>query len=178
MERLEVTPLSGYDPVIGRWLWAMQEARKRTLALVANLPDELLDWGGPDGRENSIGSLLYHIAEAEMGWLWGDIKGYAQMPPEILVEFPFEPVDADTGRLSALTDIPLAEHVRRLERSRTVFLKEALNLALDDWQTPRRDAEDAGVEFTPEWALFHLIAHEMEHNEQISSLRSRWMSRM
>ena len=28
-----------------------------------------------DGNENAIGPLIYHIAEAEMGWLWGNIQG-------------------------------------------------------------------------------------------------------
>ena len=34
VERYEVSPLPGYDPARGRWLWAMQVARARTLGLV------------------------------------------------------------------------------------------------------------------------------------------------
>ena len=60
----------------------MQEVRRRRSSLVEGLDERLLDWEGPDGRENAIGILLYHIAEVEMAWLWGGIKGRSQMPPE------------------------------------------------------------------------------------------------
>ena len=83
MERYEVTPVPGYDPGIGRWLWAMEEARKRTLRLVQGLDQCTLDWESGDGNENVIGCLLYHIAEVEMGWLWGNIKGLAEMPADV-----------------------------------------------------------------------------------------------
>lgn len=56
MKRYEVTPLPGYDPVIGRWLWAMQRTRRRTLRLVEGIDQDLLDWPGPDGREHMIGT--------------------------------------------------------------------------------------------------------------------------
>lgn len=49
MKRYEVTPLPGYDLVIGRWLWAMQQTRKRTLRLVKDLDEDLLDGGGGAG---------------------------------------------------------------------------------------------------------------------------------
>ena len=73
---------------------------------------------GADGNENAIGPLIYHIAEAEMGWLWGNIKGLSQMPPDILAYFRFEPVDQETGRLTSILGVPLAEQLARLEKSR------------------------------------------------------------
>lgn len=173
MKRYEVAPLPGYDPVIGGWLWAMQQTRKRTLSLIENLDENLLDWEGPGERENSIGTLLYHIAEAEMGWLWWELKGHSGMPPEVERDFPFEPVDPETGWLTRVQGVPLSEHFRRLETSREVFLTEVKSLSLSDWRTPRLDPEHGAYEATPEWMLFHLIAHEAEHNEQISSLKSR-----
>ena len=60
---------AGYVPEIGRWLWAMNEVRRRTLRLVDALDQRVLDWEGPDGRENAIGTLLYHIALVEMSWV-------------------------------------------------------------------------------------------------------------
>ena len=175
MERYEVTPLPGYDAVGSRWLWAMQEARKRTLRLLEdeNLDQRRLDWGGPDGNENTIGSLLYHIAEVEMGWLWGNIKGRMQMPPDVLKDFPFEPECEETGRLTNVPGVPLEEHVARLERSRDVFLTEVKGLSTTEWQTLKPDPLDTTCEATPEWILYHLIEHEMEHNEQISAILSR-----
>lgn len=46
-----VTPVPAQDPEIGRWLWAMEEVRRRrTLKLVTGLDQRTLDWEGPDGR--------------------------------------------------------------------------------------------------------------------------------
>lgn len=72
--------------------------------------------------------------------------------------------------------VPLSEHVRRLRDSREVFLREVEGLTPAQWRTPLPDQEDDGCEFSPEWILFHLARHEMEHNEQISWLKSRWAS--
>lgn len=137
MRQYEVRPLPGHDPVIGSWLWAMQEVRRRRLSLVEGLDERFLDWEGPDGRENAIGNLLYHIAEVEMAWLWGAIKGRTQMPPEEFREFPIEPVDRDTGWLSRTRGVPLAEHLRRLGSCREVFLGEVRGLSPDYWRTMR-----------------------------------------
>ena len=175
MIRYEVTPLPGYDDVIGRWLWALQEARKRTLQLLQNAaPDQsVLDWDGPDGNENTIGSLLYHIAEVEMGWLWGNIKGLLEMPPDIQAAFPFESEYEATGRITSVPGVPLGEHLARLERSREVFLTEVRGMPATEWQTLKPDPLDSTYEATPEWILYHLIEHELEHNEQISAMLSR-----
>src|SRR2546422_10388052 len=75
MRQLQINPLDGYDSEIGRWMWALQDVRRRyTQRLVKDLDERLVDWEGPDGQENAIGSLLYHIALVEIGWLYGDVK--------------------------------------------------------------------------------------------------------
>ncbi len=89
MRLLQITPLDGYDPEVGRWLWALQDVRRRyTLRLVKDLDERLVDWEGPDGQENAIGSLLYHIAVVEMGWLYGDVKQMTELPPAVKPDFP------------------------------------------------------------------------------------------
>lgn len=106
---LEVKPLRGYEPEIGGWLWMMEQVRRRTLELVAGLDQETLDWEGPDGGENAIGSLLYHIALVEMSWLFLDIFEQ-EFPPEVKADFPHEMAD-DASRLARVPGVPLAEHL-------------------------------------------------------------------
>ena len=173
MDQYEVKPLPGFDPAAGRWLWAMEEARKRTLRLVQGLDQRALDWESPYSNDNAIGSLLYHIAEVEMGWLWGNVKGLTEMPPHILADFPFETEYEVTGRITTVRGVPREEHLARLEKSRSVFLEEVRGLTAAEWQTLQPDPLDDTYEATPEWILNHLIEHEMEHNEQISALVSR-----
>jgi hypothetical protein len=58
------------------WLWALQDVRRRyKLRLDQDLDPRLVEWEGPDGQENAIESLLYHIALVELGWHYGDLKG-------------------------------------------------------------------------------------------------------
>ena len=173
MKRYEVTPLPGYDLVIGRWLWAMQQTRKRTLRLVKDLDEDLLDWGGRMVGRTQSEPLLYHIAGVEMRLLWWELKGHSGMPPEIEEDFPSEAADPETGWLTRVRGIPLAEHVRRLERNREVFLAEVKGLSPERLANPATGPEHRAYAATPEWMLFHLIAHEAEHNEQISSLKCR-----
>lgn len=62
-EVLTLEPMAG-DPEVGRWLAAMEDARRATLRALEGLSDETLDWS-PDPASNSIGTLLYHIALVE-----------------------------------------------------------------------------------------------------------------
>ncbi len=174
VETLAIAPLEGYVPEIGRWMWAMSEVRRRTLRLVEGLDQRTLDWEGPDGRENAIGSLLYHIAMVEMGWLYRDVMGREDLPPALKPDFPFKMTEVDR-HLTRVLGVPLPKHVARLSRSREVFLEELRAISIDDWRRLRRPPDFATVnyELTPEWAVFHLVEHEAGHAFQISSLKAR-----
>ena len=173
-ETLAVSGLEGYAPEIGRWMWALQEVRRRTLRLVKDLDERILDWEGPDGRENAIGSLLYHIALVEMSWLYGDVMQRDDLPSTLKPDFPFGMQEAD-GHLTRVLGVPLAAHVARLNRSREVFLQEFRAISPDEWRRLRRphDFEKVNYEVTPEWAVFHLVEHEAGHAFQISALKAR-----
>ncbi len=176
MRQLQITPLGGYEPEIGRWLWALEDVRRRyTLQLVNDLDERLVDWEGPDGQENTIGSLLYHIALVEMGWLYGDVQHSTEPPPGVKQDFPFPPLQQDGKRLTRVLGVPLTEHVGRLNRSRDVFLRELRTVSVQDWRRLRRLHHFLKVDYdaTPEWAVFHLIEHEAGHAFQISSLKAR-----
>ena len=107
VEGYEVSPLPGFDPAIGGWLWALEEARARTVRLVRGVDQRMLDRESPDANENAIGSLPYRIAEVEMGWLWNNIRGLAEMPPDILAEFTLESAYEETGRITTGPGVPL-----------------------------------------------------------------------
>jgi len=167
VRQLQITPLNGVDPEIGRWLWALQDVRRRyTMRFLKDLDERLVDWEGPDGQENAI---------VELGWLYGDLKGLTDLPPAVKPDFPFPSREPDRNHLTRVLGVPLAEHVARLDRSREVFLKEFQGMSTDDWRRLRRppDFEEVNYEVTPEWAVFHLVEHEAGHAFQISSLKAR-----
>lgn len=148
----------------------MEQVRRRTLELVSRLDQETLDWEGPDGMENAIGSLLYHIALVEMSWLFLDIFE-KDFPPEVKADFQHEMADAE-GRLTRVPGVPLADHLGRLERSRAIFLEKFRAISPGEWRRLRHPS-DVDYAVTPEWTVFHLIEHEAGHAFQISALKAR-----
>jgi uncharacterized damage-inducible protein DinB len=166
---LQVSPLRGYHADIGRWLWALQDVRRITHRAVDGLDGAALDWRGPDGSENSIGSLLYHVAGVEMGWLFHDVLG-GSLPDDVETELPFELWTDD-----ALTHVggrPLEEHLGRLERTRAVFLEQVRGMDEADFRRLNAPAGE-DYEVTLEWVLYHLVEHEAGHAYQMRSLRRR-----
>ena len=71
-DQLLITPLTGYDPPIGRWLWLLDDSRRRTVEVLAGMAESALDWR-PDEEANTIGTLLYHIVAIELDWLYVEI---------------------------------------------------------------------------------------------------------
>src|SRR5687767_12655779 len=127
---LQVQALPDFEPAIGRWLWALEEVRRRTLRLAQDLKQHTLDWQGPGGDENSIGSLLYHIGIIEISWLYMDIL-QIEIPPALHHDFALEATDA-SGRLVHVPGLPVQEHLGRLNRSREYFLRALRDLTAED----------------------------------------------
>ncbi|WP_417377054.1 DinB family protein [Gimesia maris] len=169
---LKIDPLEARDPEIGRWLWALAEVRQRMLRLVQDCDLQLLDWRGPDGRENSIGSLLYHIAIVELSWLYLDLLRQ-EFPPEVNELLPI-PMADEEGNVSQVSDMSLTEHLNRLHATREIAFSIFQKMDLPEWRRLRPPVNEQNYETTPEWAIFHLIEHEAGHAFQISSLLRRW----
>jgi uncharacterized damage-inducible protein DinB len=167
---LQVEALPGYEPEIGRWLWALEEVRRGTLATVQGLDQRVLDWEGPKGGENSIGSLLYHIALVEVDWLFTDILE-EEIPADLAADFPYPMADGQR-RLARVPHLPLVDHLARLARSRAVLLRALRAMSLAEWRLLRAPG-DGDYRVTPEWAVFHLIEHEAGHLFQIRALKAR-----
>lgn len=169
---LKINPLPAATPEIGRWLWALAEVRQRTLRQIADIDQRLLDWRGSGGAENSVGSLLYHIALVEMSWLYLDLL-QQEFPPEVNNLFPF-PMADEAGKVSHVPGVTLQEHLHRLTTTREIALSRFQQMTPDEWHRLRPPVNDQSYETTPEWAVFHLIEHEAGHAFQISSLKARW----
>jgi hypothetical protein len=59
-EHLIVDIYLSQAPEIGRWLWALQDARQRTMEELGRLTPAMIDWL-PGNNESSIGTVLYHM---------------------------------------------------------------------------------------------------------------------
>jgi len=164
--RVVNTYLSG-EPEIGRWLWAFQDTRRRTLRELDGLTQPIIDWL-PENDESSIGTVLYHIALIEADWLYTEVLEQS-VPSAVLALFPFDHRD-NQGRLTQVSGMNLAQHLQRLEKVRERSLEAYQEMSLLDFRRPRPLPD---YDVTPEWVLHHLIQHEAEHRSQIGSLRAR-----
>ena len=165
-QRLIIAP-SGYEPAIARWVWALEDTRRRTKQSLASIKAEAIDWLPVDGK-NSIGTILYHLVAIEMAYLYEDILelGWSDDLESLLIY----DIREDDGRLTGVQSESLEKHLNRLDAGRTLLLNALGQMSLTDFQRVRRCKD---YDITPEWTLHHLMQHEAEHRGQIGELRLR-----
>jgi uncharacterized damage-inducible protein DinB len=163
---LLVHPVPGFPPAVGTALWMLADTRRRTIDAVDGLADADVD-RVPGGLDNSIGSLLYHLAAIEADWLYADILQVAY-PAWMDDWFPLD-VREEDGRLTPVPGFTVAQHLERLTTVRRHLLEDLADLTDADYRTER--GVESGIT-TPEWVLHHLRQHEAEHRGQIQSIRS------
>ena len=165
-EQLVVQPAAGYAQSLATALWRLQDARARTLNALKQVSEGEVDWQA-DGLQNSIGTLLYHIAAIELDWLHEEVL---QQPwtPAIESLFPY-PVRDEDGHLHPVRQVSLREHLERLAQTRQHFLSSVQAMTEADY---RRARELPRYAVSPEWVLHHLAQHEAEHRGEILTIRT------
>ena len=156
---------AGFDPVIGRIAAMLTNTRSRLLrdledVVVAEL-DPTPEWG-----PNSIGTLLYHIAAAELRWTFSSLRETDRFPDGREAWFPVETRD-DAGRLSPVVD-QLDRHLARLEWVRGHLFETLRGLRDADLDRTFNPGEN---ESGGSWILHHLMQHEAEHRGQIGEIK-------
>jgi uncharacterized damage-inducible protein DinB len=164
-ELLAIDGVPAAAPEIGRALWMLEDARRRTLEFLAGADPAIID-RTPAPGENSIGALLYHIPAIEADWLYAEVLE-EPFPPELVALFP-DDVRDDQGRLSAHPGEDLAGHFHRLAVVRARLLEVFSTMTSDEFRR-RRDLPEYAV--TPEWVVHHLLQHEAQHRGEIGMLR-------
>src|SRR3972149_528888 len=110
-EQLVIQPFQYRSSEIGRWIWALEDTRRRTLSSLEGMAGEtldILDWVSPFNG-NSIGSLLYHLAAVEVDWLYVEVL-QQDFPADIQALLPMDMRD-DVHRLTMVKGIRLDEHL-------------------------------------------------------------------
>lgn len=154
------------DPEVGRWLAALEDARRDTIRELSDVTPQMLDWL-PDAPLNSIGTLLYHIALIETSWLLDDIFEGEPSPEWLRALLPFTDRDG-SGRLIQVDRVPIEIHLERLRTIRQYLLERLRPMSNDNLHRVRHlESYDAA----PDWVLHHLLQHEAEHRSHIAWLR-------
>ena len=133
-DQLLLVPLRGYPDEVGVWLSALQDARERTLRVLAHVDPQWVDFTPQDDSE-SIGTILYHLAAIEASWLYEDIF-QLPFPPEIETLLPHDVRDAN-GKLTPVME-SMPEHLNRLAKVREQLLHQFLSMSVDDFKKLRK----------------------------------------
>lgn len=171
IERVVITPVVGYSPIIGAYLAKMDDVRSRTLKYVEGLSPEQLAWS-PNDKCESIATLLLHIAAAERSWIGEDIMR-RPMDEWWKIAFPirFNIPQISGKELSYFTEI--LANIRE-------ETKEALKTLTDDDLSREiapldpGEPDNADKRFSIEWILYHMIEHEAHHKGQIAVMKRLW----
>lgn len=164
-EQLVVDPLPGYPAEIGRYLWMLEDSRRRTKEVVQGVTQPVLDWCAT-AHDNRIGTLLYHIVLIELDWLYAEVLEQ-EYPADLMALFPYDVRDRQ-GNLSVVTGVNLEEHLHRLDIVREALLTAFRTMSLEEF---RRSRQLPHYDVTPEWVLYHLIEHETAHRGEIGEMR-------
>jgi len=162
---LVIEPVAASDPTIASCLGALEDSRARTLTLLADTDPGAIDWVRDD--ENTIGTLLYHVAAIEADWLYAEVLEQP-FPPDIIDLFPYDVRETD-GRLTPVGGRSLDQHIALLKSVRSRLLTAFQPMSLGDF---RRARQLPDYDVTPEWVVHHLMQHEAEHRGQIGLLRT------
>jgi uncharacterized damage-inducible protein DinB len=162
-EDLNLKFLNGYAENIGQWLSALEETRERTMELLNSIEPDWTDFI-PDDSEESIGTILYHIAAIEASWLYTEVL-QTPFPMEVEEIFPLD-VRADDGTLTPTMD-GMQKHLDRLKIVREKLLEGFSKISQKEFVTTKQFEE---YSVSPVYVLHHLMQHEAEHRSQIDRI--------
>ncbi len=157
----------GFTPEIARLVSMMSYARQTTLADVAGLGVEQLDYLH-DGDSNSIGALLMHLASVER-WYQANTFENRDLDADEMLEWGAG-LDLGAKARQEIRGHDLGFYRRKLDEVRGRTLEE-LGRRDDAWldeQSPFWEGKPANNYF--KW--FHVFEDELNHRGQI-----RWLSK-
>jgi uncharacterized damage-inducible protein DinB len=160
--------VDGFTSQIGRLVSMMNSVRFTTLAAVAGLSVNELDYLH-DAQSNSIGALLAHIAAAEVGYQAATF--YARDLTDDEQRTWGAAIDLGERSRREIRGHDLAYYIQRLEQVRAITLAE-LGRRDDQWLEGETTIGN-GKRVNNYFKWFHVFGHELNHRGQIRWLRTR-----
>ena len=165
-----LTPGEGFSREVGLCFAALEDIRGVLVRGVEDLSTETLARRAYAGA-NTIGTLLVHVAEAELFWVQEVVRG------EVLSAAQRQDYRFDVfGKPGAPAVEPhdFGYFRKRLDEVRAVT-RSTLLPSGDEVLESRRTWEDSRTgekrEFTVRWILHHLLEHEAHHRGQVFLLK-------
>ncbi len=167
-DNLLIGDIPGFTPQIGRLVSMMNHVRSTTLAAVADLTVDQLDYLC-DAQSNSIGGLLTHIAATEVGYQAATFDS-RDLSTEEKQEWGAALELGEKARRE-IRGHELDYYVSRLKQVRANTLTE-LGRRDDQW-LDEQTSFGSGQRVNNHFKWFHVFGHELNHRGQIRWLRRR-----
>jgi uncharacterized damage-inducible protein DinB len=163
-----VAEIPGFTPQIGRLVSMLNYTRSTTLQAVDGLGVPELDYLH-DPESNSIGTLLAHIAAAEVGYQAATFEERALNAAE--AEQWDAAIHLGERSRNEIRGRELSYYLALLDEVRTKTL--AGLAARDDQWLEAQASLRSGQKVNNYFKWFHVIGHEINHRGQIQWLKSR-----
>jgi hypothetical protein len=163
-----IGPQPGYSPNVGTLVSMLAFTRMQVLHNVKGMSTADLDWL-LDGKANSIGALLNHLAATDAFYHANSFGGFSweKMPDDVKKKWDIAMNLGDNARKS-IKGNNLDYYLNLLHETREKTLAE-LKKRDDKWLAVMDT--DAGANNFAKW--FHVAEHESNHDGQIKFLKSR-----
>ena len=157
--------LSGFTPHVARLVSMMNYVRHTTLSAIKDLTIHELDYLN-NPTDNSIGSLLLHIAAAEVGYQAATFYNRQLNEDE---KHEWNPALAlGEKAIQEIKGYELKYYLNKLEQVRAKTLAELANRN-DQWLEEQTSFGENRINNYFKW--FHVFTHEVNHRGQINILR-------
>ncbi|RMG30177.1 MAG: DinB family protein [Methanobacteriota archaeon] len=140
----------------------LQDTRNYLLKEIEGITQDELDFSPDPARIETVGTMLFHIADVENSWIFEHIAG--------------EEIDFEKWKYAFPLRIGIPQRIGKplefyLETLKEVRLNVLEFLEQFDETDLDRMFESKMGSTTLEWALFHIHRHEQHHVGQINLLR-------
>lgn len=156
--------IAGFTPQIGRLVSMMNYVRHTTLSAVKDLTMSELDYLN-NSTGNSIGSLLLHVAAAEVGYQAATFYN-RQLNEEEKHEWDAVLALGEKAR-HEIKGYELDYYLNKLQQVRAKTLAELVNRN-DQWLDEQTTFGNNRINNYFKW--FHVLSHEVSHRGQINLL--------
>ncbi|WP_341960241.1 DinB family protein [Planococcus maritimus] len=157
---------AGFSPKIGELVSMLDYTRAVTLADVAGLSIEQLDYLA-EGDSNSIGALLMHMAAIEFVHQVITFENRDLTAQEL--ETWLVPLELGDKARSEIRNRPLDDYVAELKKIRDKTLSLLGNV--DDSWLYEEGQYDNGATYNKYYLWFHVVEDETSHRRQIRILK-------
>ena len=161
---LQITRDNSFDTRIAYIIGEMENVRQLLLKEIKDLTQGELDFTPDIDKIETIGTLLFHIADVENSWMFEAVEGQELDMETWKYAFPLRQQLSPRQQ----TGKPLEHYLKILNETRENVKKILMKFRDKDLN---KEFSNRFGEFTLEWVLFHNQQHESHHIGQINLLK-------